>query len=379
MHIPFCRFIMKLALLLLAGCLAACALPELTLAETCLDKQIRDSYRVGESLTANQKYLAVGDPGANRVIIYQRTAAQRWIKIRTILPPKNSLIDKVGSGFGYSLALTEGTLVIGAYASKQNPQDQEKMFYPFQPSGYNGVAYTGAVYSTSIGSDTPLQRIDRSLAKELSGFSVVADAGKIAFGVLGYNNQGQLSKYTILLSGNNRRTINVGGEIALHKNRLVVGGSISKQQGHISVFNLRNPDLAPEIIRVPLQGISAIELTDKFLIVSEQKYLISTSRETSEAKILVFDLLNRSSNLFAGPGSISAYENSLVSSHPTTDDTEIQGRISLFDLSVTPPKILSTNRMNITQSFLTKNFLFKAVNFSTSGDNDARICATPQN
>jgi hypothetical protein len=370
---------MKLALLLLAGCFTACALPESALAEICFDKQMGDSYRLGESLIADQKYLAVGDPGANRVTVYRRTTTQRWIKFRTILPPKNSSIDKIGNGFGYSLALTEGTLVIGAYASKQNPQDQERILYPFQPLGHNGLAYTGAIYSTSIGSNTPLKRIDRSLARELSGFSIVADAGKIAFGVLGHNNQNQISKYTILLSGNNRRAIDAGGEIALHKNRLVVGKNIDKQQGHISIFNLKSPELLPEIIRVPIQGISAIELTDKFLIISEQKYLISTSKETSEAKILVFDLLSRTSNLFAGPGNISAHENLFVSSHPTTGDSEIPGRISLFDLSATPPKMLSTSRLNIRQSFLTKNFLFKTVNLSTSGGNDVRICIAPQN
>ncbi len=370
---------MKLSLLLLAGCFTACALPESTLAEICLDRQIGDSYRVGESLTADQKYLAVGDPGANRVTVYRRTATQRWIKFRTISPPKNSLIDNIGSGFGYSLALTEDTLVIGAYASKQNPQDQERILYPFQPFGRNGLAYTGAIYSTSIGSNAQLKRIDRSHAKELSGFSVVADAGKIAFGVLGYNNQNKTSKYTILLSKNNRRVIDIGGEIALHKDRLAVGRNIDKQQGHISIFNLRTPEILPEIIKVPLQGISAIELTDKFLIISEQKYLVSTSKETSEAKILVFDLLSRNSNLFAGPGSISAYENLFISSYPTTGDSEILGRISLFDLSATPPKMLSTNRMNIKQSFLSKNFLFKTVNLSTSGGNNVMICATPQN
>ncbi len=370
---------MKLVLLFLAVSFISSAMPKSAFAEICLDKQLGDSYRLGESLVANQKYLAVGDPGANRVIVYQRTANQRWIKSRTILPPKNSLIDKIGSGFGYRLALTEDVLVIGAYASKQNPQAQEKILYPFQPPGHNGVAYTGAIYMTSIGSNTPLQRIDRSIIKELSGFSIVANAGTIAFGVLSYNNQNRTSRYTTLLSGNNRSIINASGEIALHKNRLVVGRSIDKQQGHISIFNLRKPDLVPEIIRVPLQGISAIELTDKFLIISEQKYLVSTSRETSEAKILVFDLLNRSFNLFAGPGSISAHENLLVSSHPTTDDSELPGRISLFDLSSTPPKMLSTNRMNIRQSFLTKNFLFKTVNLSTVGGNDVMVCITPKN
>jgi hypothetical protein len=111
------------------GCIAV-ALPQSASAEICLDKQLGDSYLVGESLTANQKYLAVGDSGANRVIVYKRTASQQWTKIHTILPPKNSLIDKIGRGFGYRLALTGDTLVIGAYASKQSPPAQEQGLYP---------------------------------------------------------------------------------------------------------------------------------------------------------------------------------------------------------------------------------------------------------
>jgi hypothetical protein len=52
--------------------------------------------------------------------------------------------------------------------------------------------------------------------------------------VLGCNDQNQSPQRTILLSANSRRTINIGGEIALCKNRLVVRQNINKQQGHIS-------------------------------------------------------------------------------------------------------------------------------------------------
>jgi hypothetical protein len=360
------------------SCIAV-ALPQSASAEICLDKQLGDSYLVGESLTANQKYLAVGDSGANRVIVYKRTASQQWTKLHTILPPKNSLIDKIGRGFGYRLALTGDTLVIGAYASKQSPPAQEQALYPFQPPDQNGLAHTGAVYSTSIVSNTPLKRLDKLLSRELSGFSVVADSGRIAFGVLGYNNRNQTSKSTTLLSANSRRTINIGGEIALRKNRLVVGQNIDKQQGHISIFNLINPDAVPEVIKVPLKRVSAIELTDKFMIISEEKYLISTSRETSEAKILVFDPIGNSFNLLAGPGNISAHGNLLISSYPTTDDSEISGKIDLFDLTVTPPKMFSTSKTNVRQSFLTKNLLFKTVNFSDFRGESIMICITPIN
>jgi len=59
----------------------------------------------GAAIAINQKYLAVGDYEANRVIIYTRDNSGQWIRTNQILPPKNSLPDQIGSGFGEQVQL----------------------------------------------------------------------------------------------------------------------------------------------------------------------------------------------------------------------------------------------------------------------------------
>jgi hypothetical protein len=43
-----------------------------------------DSSSFGWSLTANEKYLAVGDAGAGRVVIYHRSSQNKWVRFRTV-------------------------------------------------------------------------------------------------------------------------------------------------------------------------------------------------------------------------------------------------------------------------------------------------------
>ena len=45
-----------------------------------LETKPDDSDLFGSSLAASDKYLAVGDPGANRVVIYLRQADNSWLR-----------------------------------------------------------------------------------------------------------------------------------------------------------------------------------------------------------------------------------------------------------------------------------------------------------
>ncbi|NJL53518.1 MAG: hypothetical protein HC930_17550 [Hydrococcus sp. SU_1_0] len=68
---------------------------------TCLESKPEDTYNFGQALAINDNYIAVGDPEANRVAIYSYDESQnKWSRAREIYPPKNSIIDQVGSGFG---------------------------------------------------------------------------------------------------------------------------------------------------------------------------------------------------------------------------------------------------------------------------------------
>ncbi|MEM8722875.1 MAG: hypothetical protein AAGE84_26925 [Cyanobacteria bacterium P01_G01_bin.39] len=73
-----------------------------------------DSKLFGYSLAISSSYLAVGDPGANRVVIYHRQADSNWLRSYEIYPPKKSR----EYGFGYDLALNDNVLIIHAYDYK---------------------------------------------------------------------------------------------------------------------------------------------------------------------------------------------------------------------------------------------------------------------
>ena len=78
----------------------------------CLPSEPGDSAYFGFSVAINERYLAVGDPNANRVSIYTRDNSDRWTRTKYILPPKNSVPYKLGRGFGRILELDDDALLI---------------------------------------------------------------------------------------------------------------------------------------------------------------------------------------------------------------------------------------------------------------------------
>jgi hypothetical protein len=257
---------------------------------------------------------------------------------------------------------------------KIRPQGQEQQIYPFQPFGKNSIAYTGAVYRIQLDSNIPVTRIDQPKAKEVSGFSVAANGNKISFSVATYDkeiststnfNQAKSSGYITLLVGGKRHRLAESGQVALHNNVLVVGNNISEKEGQISIFNLSHNNILPQKIKIPIL-VEAIILTEKFIIVSDQKYVSST--RYSQPKTLILNTSTFSSSFLAGAGDISADGNLLVRSHSGSADSEIPGVIEFFDISTTPPKLIQKKEGGSYRSFLTKDFLFTSVLRYTPGD-----------
>lgn len=106
----------------------------------CLPNRSGDSEEFGRALAVDGDYLAIGDPGANRVVLFRRGFRGRWRRIQNILPPEGSTTARAGLGFGYSLDFKDGVLAIGSYRrditgmSSQPPPDW----------------YLGGIYFTSV-------------------------------------------------------------------------------------------------------------------------------------------------------------------------------------------------------------------------------------
>ena len=149
---------------------------------TCLESKPEDTFAFGNSLAINNNYVTVGDPGANRVAVYSYDESNgKWLRTREIYPPKNSIIDKVGYGFGHSLALNQNQLIIGAYS-----EPKTSYFGGDNESEENKFAnkYYGAVYSMLLDEDkqTSLQEIALPRSIKLTGYSVTTFNNKIALG-----------------------------------------------------------------------------------------------------------------------------------------------------------------------------------------------------
>lgn len=82
----------------------------------------KDSF--GAAVAINQKYLVVGDFLANRVIIYTRHNSGQWTRSKQVVPPKNSIPDQVGWGFGEKVQLEGDYLIVG--------EDQRRVIRPIE-------------------------------------------------------------------------------------------------------------------------------------------------------------------------------------------------------------------------------------------------------
>lgn len=149
---------------------------------TCLESKPEDSFDFGKALAINDSYIAVGDPKANRVAIYSYDEAKKkWSRTKEIYPPKNSIIDRVGYGFGSSLVFNQNQLVIGAYSKPKTTtfdDDIESDEYKLTQQ------YHGAVYSLVLDKKNQsfLQEIILPNSIKLTGYSLTIFDKQIALG-----------------------------------------------------------------------------------------------------------------------------------------------------------------------------------------------------
>jgi hypothetical protein len=332
-----------------------------------------DSKRFGWSLTANEKYLVVEDTRAGRVVIYHRSSKNKWVRFRTVSPPTNS---SVPDATRYSLALAGDTLVIGVVNYKKASSGEDQEFYPYQPPSEDFFErdsnYNGAVYQTLVTSDARLERIDHPKPRELAGFFVAAHGNKIAFTVATYSDSDKSSKciarfstgYTTLIADGYRHNFPASGDIALNSKCLVVGNTISSITGgainrksKIFIFDLITFNPSPQIVEIP--ALEEMVVTNDFIIVSGQvRAMVSSSWFP---KTLLVNINDLSITSLDGIGHISACRNLLFRCCTTSRDLETKGKAELFDISYTPPKLLSKSNPEAYRGFLSEDFLFAVV------------------
>lgn len=342
---------------------------------TCLESLSSDSQSFGHALAISDDYLAVGDPEANRVIIYSRSNDDKWLRTREILPPKSSATDKVRSGFGYDVSLDKSMLVIGAYTEKHKPNNQEG----FQYTNRLGVAFSGAVYRVLLNKNADVERIDMLDEGEVSGFSVSADRGKIAFSIKREEQPGRWIGNVILLSEGQITPIasptdngadGFGADIALKKNFLLIG-SPGDGTGAAWLFDIETLPNEPQKIAVDDAHLgSTVAISEKFAVVGA----VGGLTYAVSPKTLIKAIDDGSTTVTDGVGRLSLDRNVLARVRPRSSDGEQQALLELFDLSDIAAPCLVEQRENIDRALL-QNSLLTTVQKTIFG---VKLCIEPR-
>lgn len=235
-------------------------------APVCITPISTDSDSFGSSLAINKKYLAVGDSDANHVIIYKRNESGRWIRLKEISPPKNSIPDRIGHGFASkSLDLYGDTLIIKSYINALNSNGTiEKNF--------------SAIYKIIISKENIPEPINANL--------ITIDNQKTVF-IQYPNNKDHFSskgdfkigikktisdsKISYLKTRKYIRKIKnfYPSSIALKNNLLLISDYVDNNEVYAWLFNLNDQKNAPQSITLPnVETADTIEISDDLIVIN---------------------------------------------------------------------------------------------------------------
>ena len=336
--------------------------------QSCLVSEAGDSESFANASAINDKYLAVGDPEANRVVIYTRDAKGKWLRSKEILPPKGSEAQAVGFGFGYDVSLDESTLVIGAFASKRKPKNPEA----FRSNDSLRIwSSSGGVYKTTLDKEIEVERIDLVSKGGIPRGLVSADGGKIA-----YNTElvEKDERYKVYLHENgNIKNVFVspadikdvdrtafGASIALKNNLLLVGSPWNNPKGVAWLFDLKAPEAKPRRLAIPEESVGhSVAVSERFAAASS--YTQNSIR--GQNNTLVTAIEEGSTTVIDGVGKLSLDGNILAIMRPIPPSFGIyfgskqQSLLRLFDLTkVTTPRLI-IKRGGIDDAYVQNNFL----------------------
>ena len=365
----------------------------------CIDSLPSDSFSFGDALATYDKYLVVGDPWANHVVIYTRDNDGKWLRTREILPLKDSTAYKVGSGFGNTIALDENLLIIGAF-TVINPENNEAVnSKDFREN--NGIFSTStALYQTRLDRNTEVKRIDLpgiSSKGVLFTGKVVAENGKIGFIFSQERPEKQIKrinqvyvlsdgkahalpdgKLEYRLTSRVRRKSIYGSDIALKNNLLLVSIDRDKDRGGVWLFDLNSSQSKPQKLTIPLVAPAAVSvaISEQFIAISNSSLLSSPYLPNLSDTTLIRNIATGSIKIISAAGGVSLDDNILVRTRSIPDGNEyttindIPSVLEIFRLDDDATPHLIQKRSNIESALVQNRLLITVQKISSS----RRIC-----
>ena len=308
----------------------------------------RDTF--GAAIAINQKYLAVGDYDANRVIIYTRNNSGQWIRSKQVLPPKNSLPDKVGSGFGEQVQLEGNFLLVTALVMQQvkdvtNPEEFTEL---------GGGSY--------IFDERYLVNLeDLETEPKAIGMPMQKGEGLVTFNLL---KEGKMTKVTLP----DRGEAQFGASFAHHKNLLLVGSPSATEERGAWLYNLDEIDKEPEKLAAPNIYLgTSVALNENFAVVGERDYQCGyrpwredVPNKPKSTLIRVNETGSTRNHSFRGRVSLS--DNILAVMHPTGGDFVDGAVLEVYSLNSSAGAGFLFMRGNVADAFVQNGFLVTVFN-----------------
>ena len=302
--------------------------------QTCLTSEPGDSSSFGFSVAINDKYLAVGDPTANHVVIYTRDNQEKWLRTKEIVPPVDSIPDKIGRGFGRDLQLDGNVLVINALTSQLiKDRINPEIFY--------------GRYLIKLDSETEVQAIDLPMEKEseVVKFNLLSEE-KIQQVTLPNNGEKAFGEHTGL-----------GYNFAFDNNLLLVGSPAYPQGSGAWLFNLAQLESKPLKLTISDAYIGmTVALNEQFAVVGD--LFGETIYDQLPPKTLIRSLSNGSTKVIDSYGELSLSGNILAIMRFPSFDNSRTALLEVFRLNNdAKPHLIIKRGHPIERAWIQNNFL----------------------
>lgn len=317
----------------------------------CITPEIDDNPdSFGCSIAINNKYLAIGDCLANRVVIYTHRGSNQWERSRVLLPPPNSIPEQFNHGFGDSLELDGDFLIISA--SIQTHSELAKNLEGFLQRGSN-IYYFDERYLINLDKATEITPI---------GLPVEKNGRLVTFNLL---SQGKVRRVTLPNNGE----IGFGTSFAYHDNLLLVGSPSYTDESGAWLYDIDQLDREPEKLAIPNIYLGkTLAINEQFAVVSDPNYQQHTYIELKRdidnlpKSTLIKAIKTDSMTTLHRTGALSLSGDILAIMYPFSNYFVERGFLELYRLSENIGYKLISTRGQISKGFVQNGFLITAFN-----------------